>query len=58
MLAAETGLPPRDFGAAPIVPAASSEPAGDTAGEAGGRPAFYRALAQDFAEAARGDAPR
>ena len=55
MLAAEAGQPVRDFGSAPAAPAPS---AGDAPAEGEGRAAFYRGLAQDFAEAARGEAPR
>ena len=57
MLAAETGQPVRDFGAPPGVPAATAPPS-DGPADSGSRADFYKGLAQDFANAARGEGAR
>ncbi|HEY5409089.1 MAG TPA: PBP1A family penicillin-binding protein [Caulobacteraceae bacterium] len=56
MLAAEAGLPVRDFAFAPG-PASPAAPASD-APAVGERAQFYRGLSQDFAETAAGEAGR
>jgi len=60
MLAAEAGRPALDFASAPAAPAAPTPtPASsEAAAESDGRAAFYRGLARDFADAARGGTPQ
>ncbi len=59
MLAAEAGQPVHDFGSAEAATAPTPAPPASDAPAAGdGRAGFYRSLAQEFAQAARGEAPR